>query len=71
MTRFLALSILTGIAIIGGTVSWLDAGGETRKEWFWCQKMKWCQTKTRQTFMDRELVPPPPMPPYFRPRKKE
>lgn len=40
--RIVVIALLTLILLVGGTVSWLNMGGEARKDWFWCELVKWC-----------------------------
>lgn len=60
MIRASAIIVFTGIAVIGGTMSWLNLGGEARKEWFWCDLVKWCEPSK-----------PPPKPYACTPQQKE
>ncbi len=68
IVRIAVIGLLALILAVGGTVSWLNMGGEARKDWFWCDLIDWCEAKKLpQHFLDRDLTPPPVK---FRPERR-
>lgn len=71
MIRAYVFVLLGFIVAVGGTVIWLNAGGEPRKHWFWCEALDLCGPPSRKAFLDRDLTPPPTDRVLFRPRREK
>ena len=49
--RIAAIIVLSLVALTGGTMSWLNMGDEARRDWFWCELVKWCEAKPPKPYV--------------------